>query len=432
MTNSLSEEAKFEGAVVEPGDGFSGCGVVSSQQQRVVGPSPEADDDLGRGDVDAGAGVHELAENGTGLGDLKAIADALGEQAVEGASHQGELDIEIDLHGHCGRQRVHVEEVDGVGNGVFDDHAARVAVDQPGGRFVHLVGEQQGRLFVAEIGDGDLADVVGVVLETDLAFEDPRRAIDAADVGEGDLAPVRGGRGEQFRDHLWGAPAERQEGDAQLVQLGEVGIGRQAAVEDEFGGQLAGAFAPGRGEAQDLVVLAVLAEAGVGPSEEACVGVAGEEGEDAFLAAAALGDVVAFEQGVVAVKGDGVEIEVEGASAAEVGAQAAGGMVPGVHQCGAQARVDAAGVFGEGGALGDGIEAGEQGEPLVEGFGHDPRGPADAPQLEGEQRAEGAAGRDHRAARQAVLTEHVVEPGSGEVAGKQEQAAEVGTQAAGG
>ena len=107
-------------------------------------------------------------------------------------------------------------------------------------------------------------------------------------------------------------------------------------------------------------------------------------------------------------------------------------MVPGVHQSGAQARVDAAGVFAEGGALGDGIEAGEQGEALVEGFGHDPGGPADAPQLEGEQGAEGAAGRDHRATRQAVLAEQVVEPAPGEVAGEQEQAAELGAQAAGG
>ena len=230
---------------------------------------------------------------------------------------------------------------------------------------------------MAEIGDGDLADVAGVVLEAHLAFEDAWRAIDAADVGEGDLAPVRGGRGEQFGDHFGGAPAQRQEGDAQLVQPGE-------------------------------------------------------ESEDASLAAAALGDVVALEQGVGAVEGDGVEIEIEGASAAEVRAQAAGGVVPGVHQGGAAARVDAAGVFGEGGALGDGIEAGEEGEPLVKGFGHDPRGPADAPQLEGEQGAEGAAGRDHRAARQAVLAEHVVEPDPGEVAGKQEQAAELGAQAAGG
>ncbi len=285
---------------------------------------------------------------------------------------------------------------------------------------------------MAEIGDGDLADVAGVVLEAHLAFEDAWRAIDAADVGEGDLAPVRGGRGEQFGDHFGGAPAQRQEGDAQLVQPGEVGIGGEAAVEDEFGGQLAGALAPGLGEAQDLVVLGVLAEAGVGPGEQAGVGVAGEESEDASLAAAALGDVVAFEQGVVAVEGDGVEIEIEGASAAEVRPQAAGGVVPGVHQGGAAARVDAAGVFGEGGALGDGIEAGEEGEPLVKGFGHDPRGPTDAPQLEGEQGAEGAAGRDHRAARQAVLAEHVVEPDPGEVAGKQEQATELGAQAAGG
>ncbi len=118
-----------------------------------------------------------------------------------------------------------------------------------------------------------------------------------------------------------------------------------------------------------------------------------------------------------------MEIEIEGASAAEVRAQAAGGVVPGVHQGGAAARVDAAGVFGEGGALGDGIEAGEEGEPLVKGFGHDPRGPTDAPSLRA-SRERKAHGRDHRAARQAVWRS-MVEPDPGEVAGKQEQATEV-------
>ena len=136
-----------------------------------------------------------------------------------------------------------------------------------------------------------------------------------------------------------------------------------------------------------------------------------------------------LELGVGAVMGDGVEVEVERAAAAEVDAEAVHGVVPGIHQRRRPAGVDAAGVLGEGGALRHGVEASEQGEPRVEGLGHDVHGPADAPQLEGEQRADGAAGGDHGAARQAVRGEEAVEVEAGEVGGEQEQAAEVGAQA---
>ena len=56
------------------------------------------------------------------------------EDAVEGAGHQDDLKVEVDLQRHGCRERVHVEEFDGVGDGVLDDHAARVAVDELAGR----------------------------------------------------------------------------------------------------------------------------------------------------------------------------------------------------------------------------------------------------------------------------------------------------------
>ena len=196
-------------------------------------------------------------------------------------------------------------------------------------------------------------------------------------------------------------------------------------------GARAGALSPGVDEAQDLVALGFLGELGVGPGEQARVGVAREEGEDAFLAAAALRDIVLLDQRVVAVIGNGMEVEIEGPSAAELDAEVVDGLVPAVHQPGKAAGVDAAGVFGQRCAFGHGIEAGEQREPRIEGLGHDVGGPSHAPQLEREQRAEGASGGDHRAARHVACLEHGVEIEPREIVGEQEQAAEAGAQAPG-
>ena len=102
------------------------------------------------------------------------------------------------------------------------------------------------------------------------------------------------------------------------VEPGQVGIGGQAAVEDQFGRRRPGPRPPGLDETQNLVVLPVLAQAGVGIGEDPGVGIAGEEGENTLLAPAALRDMVLLDERVVAVIGDGVEVEVEGPPAAEV------------------------------------------------------------------------------------------------------------------
>jgi len=68
-------------------------------------------------------------------------------------------------------------------------------------------------------------------------------------------------------------------------------------------------------ELEDGVGVLVLAEIGLGIAEDAGVGVVGQESQHAFLLAAAFGDVVFFDEGVGAVKGDGVEVDIEGAAA---------------------------------------------------------------------------------------------------------------------
>ncbi len=169
-----------------------------------------------------------------------------------------------------------MEIVDGVGDGVFDHHAPDVAVDEPGGGLVHLVAQQQGRLFMAEFGDGDLADLAGIVPDAHSALEDAGLAVDAPDIGERDPAPRLRRLGEQGRDHSRRSSAQRQEGDAHGVGPGQVGTGGQAAVGGEFGRQRPGPRPPGLDETQNLVVLPALAQPGVGIGEDPGVGIAGE------------------------------------------------------------------------------------------------------------------------------------------------------------
>ena len=92
---------------------------------------------------------------------FRSVSEPPGEDAVEGAGHESDLEVELDLAGHGGGQCIHVEEVDGIGDGVLDDHAARVSVDEDACRRVHLVGDEECALLVAEVGDGDLADFAG-------------------------------------------------------------------------------------------------------------------------------------------------------------------------------------------------------------------------------------------------------------------------------
>ena len=167
---------------------------------------------------------------------------------------------------------------------------------------------------------------------------------------------------------------------------------------------------------------------GVGVAEHAGLGVAGEEGENPVLAARALGDVVLLDQRLVAMVGDRVEVEVERGAGTQ--ALVADGMVPRAHQRGKPARVDPRAVFGECRALGHGVEAGEERQAGIEDLGHGLRGPADAPELEGEQRAPGGGRGDHGAPRHVRLVEQPVEIEGHQHRDEDEQPAEAGAEGA--
>jgi len=82
-----------------------------------------------------------------------------------------------------------VEEAHRVGEGIFDQHALGVAGNDGCGLRLHVVGEQDGWLFMAEIGDEELAE--GALFGADLLLIDSRCAVLAVGHIERDGAPSR-------------------------------------------------------------------------------------------------------------------------------------------------------------------------------------------------------------------------------------------------
>ena len=253
---------------------------------------------------------------------------------------------------------------------------------------------------MAQVGDGQLADRAVVVLQRDPPVQDAGRLVGAGDALQLDPPPGRRRGPGHLVEQLLGAASQRDELNPHPVQLVEVGIGRQLGVEDQLLGETAGALLPEVDEAEDLVVLLVLPQLAVGVAEDARLGVLGQEGQHSLLAAAPLGDVVLLDQGILAVKRDGVEVQVERRPPLQ--SQAVDRVEPVAHQGRIAGRVDAATVFGEEGSLGDDVQSGEEGQPLVEHGAHDMAVAGAAEELQRQQRTHGTGGRDHPRAGEAA------------------------------
>ena len=112
---------------------------AGGHQQWVVGAFLEPHCDVPFGDHHVRGRIDEVAEDVLRLGGRVAVADPLAKQSIPAAGHERQLQIATDLHGHCGGESVHVEELDAVGNAVFDEHALRVSPDEVHGRATKLV-----------------------------------------------------------------------------------------------------------------------------------------------------------------------------------------------------------------------------------------------------------------------------------------------------
>lgn len=77
-------------------------------------------------------------------------------------------------------------------------------------------------------------------------------------------------------------------------------------------GRLSVGTLPERDEVEDLLGFFAFAQIGIGVTEGAASGVLSQEGEDTGLAAAACRYEMALDDGIFAVVGDRMEVQVEG------------------------------------------------------------------------------------------------------------------------
>ncbi len=299
--------------------------------------------DLRLGDLHLGGGIHEILKQMPRLGVLVALADATGQQAVQTAGHQRQLEVAVDLHRDGRTQRVHGKEVDPIRDAILDDHALGVPPDQLEGRLCELVRQQDRRLLMAQIGGDHLTQGAVIIGQSDPPVENPRMFVLPRDALQLDPAPRGAGRLVDLPHEPGRATAQGDELNSQPIEFIELGVGRQLGIEDQFFGIPPGPLLPEPDETEDLIVLLVFAQFAVGVTEDAGLGVLHQEGQDALLSPAPLGYVVLLDQGIITMEGDRVKVQVEGMTAWQT--ELAHGIEPVTHQFRVADRVDPPTVF---------------------------------------------------------------------------------------
>ena len=110
-----------------------------------------------------------------------------------------------------------------------------------------------------------------------------------------------------------------------------------------------------------------------------------KKGQDPLLASTALGDIVLLDQGILAMKRNGMEVEIEGGPLLQ--AQCADGVVPSAHEGGRAGWVNTATLLGQKGTLGHDVEPGKQCQAFVEDRAHDMAMARIAKEFQGEEGA---------------------------------------------
>ena len=95
--------------------------------------------------------------------------------------------------------------------------------------------------------------------------------------------------------------------DVPLVQPTQISVGGQLRVEHQLGWVLSSLLVPELDETLNLIGSIGLGYACMGVAEDTVAGIAGQEGQNALLAAAPSGDVMLFQRFFLGIGGDSVE-----------------------------------------------------------------------------------------------------------------------------
>ena len=144
-----------------------------------------------------------------------------------------------------------------------------------------MVGSSWPRSLIEELTEGALA-------QPDLLLEDLWRAVFAAKRVEMNGTPCGGRQIVNLGKEARRTPPQGDEDDAVLVEAIEPIIRRELGIEHQVLGHSAILTLPECDEAENLVGFLALTNIGIRVAEDLSVGILGEEGENAGLAATSL------------------------------------------------------------------------------------------------------------------------------------------------
>jgi hypothetical protein len=183
--------------------------------------------------LDLAGAIEQWVEERFGGSPVLVLAQALGQKAVPGAAHQGEVQIAVHLQTDPGRERIARKAVTRFGEAVVDEPALGRAGNQRGRGRAQGVGQQPRRLLMAAVQDGERAERLLALAAPGGAFvQDPRRAVGAPQALQGDPPPSRGRSALKPGPEGPRSAPQGQTPEAPLIQALAVGIGGQRGVKD--------------------------------------------------------------------------------------------------------------------------------------------------------------------------------------------------------
>src|SRR4030042_4424315 len=205
-----------------------------------------------------------------------------------------------------------MKEVNSIRYSVLNGHPLGIALDQLGRCSVELVSDQKGRFLMPQLVYDDLTKrslIVGqlyTTVQNTWGLIDPRNALKLNSSPSGNRLLI------DLLEHLGRTSPECNKGNSHLIELIQMTIGRQLGVKDQFLRKFPRAFPPELDESKDLLILLVLSQLSIGIAENPLLGILGQESKNSFLPATPLRNIMFFHQGLFAVEGNGMEVQIKG------------------------------------------------------------------------------------------------------------------------
>src|SRR5215831_1100966 len=174
---------------------------------------------------------------------------------------------------------------------------------------------------------------------------------------EFDGAPSRTGQQSDFLQQSGRASTQSNEGNSHLVQARQIRVGGQARIKDKMTRLLTMCALPEGNEVEDRIGFFTFAQVGIGITESAAGGILSQENQNAGLTSTAGRHVMAFQDRMLSIIGDRMEIQIEGFSIKKL--VRIDLLVPGGQHLSSFGMAHARGILRQVTLLGNRIEAGK-------------------------------------------------------------------------